>query len=77
MSEPLNLCPFCGAYSPRQCELIEDAGACPWEEVEDGDAPTYYQKILISAGRLPAVKDSDDGIWRRIRPIPWSSEAGR
>jgi hypothetical protein len=28
------LCPFCGAYSPRSCELSEDAGVCAWEESE-------------------------------------------
>lgn len=28
------LCPFCGAYSTRSCDLIEDAGHCPWEEME-------------------------------------------
>jgi hypothetical protein len=29
-------CPFCGAYSPRSCELEEDTGGfCPWEEIED------------------------------------------
>lgn len=28
------LCPFCGAYSPRSCELEEEAGCCPWEESE-------------------------------------------
>ncbi len=29
------LCPFCGAYSPRQCELLEETGGiCPWEESE-------------------------------------------
>jgi hypothetical protein len=29
------LCPFCGAYSPRQCELEEESGGiCPWEESE-------------------------------------------
>lgn len=29
------LCPFCGAYSPRQCELEEETdGVCPWEESE-------------------------------------------
>jgi hypothetical protein len=28
-----SLCPFCGAYSPRQCELEEESGGiCPWEE---------------------------------------------
>ena len=31
------LCPFCGAYSSRSCDLIEDAGHCPWEEIEDAD----------------------------------------
>lgn len=28
-------CPFCGAYSPRQCELEDETGGvCPWEESE-------------------------------------------
>ena len=31
----MELCPFCGAYSPRKCELEEEmAGAeCPWESL--------------------------------------------
>lgn len=29
------LCPLCGSYSPRQCELEEETGGfCPWEECE-------------------------------------------
>ena len=28
------LCPFCGAYSKRRCELEEEMGCCPWEESE-------------------------------------------
>jgi hypothetical protein len=29
------LCIFCGAYSPRNCELREEMdGICPWEESE-------------------------------------------
>lgn len=29
------LCPFCGAYSTRSCELLEETGGCcPWEESE-------------------------------------------
>ena len=33
------LCPFCGAYSPRQCEMFEDFdGVCPWEESQDDEA---------------------------------------
>ena len=30
------LCPWCGAYSKRACELKEGMGSCPWEE-SDGD----------------------------------------
>jgi hypothetical protein len=30
-----NLCEFCGAYSPRNCELRDEMnGICPWEESE-------------------------------------------
>lgn len=32
------LCPFCGAYSPKQCELREETdGFCPWEEIDESD----------------------------------------
>lgn len=31
-----DLCPFCGAYSARACELLEvTGGTCPWEESRD------------------------------------------
>lgn len=34
----MTLCPFCGAYSPKQCELEEETGGvCPWEESQDGE----------------------------------------
>jgi len=26
------LCPWCGAYSKRSCEMEEDMGVCPWEQ---------------------------------------------
>lgn len=29
-----SICPFCGAYSPRSCELEEEMGSCPWEDSE-------------------------------------------
>jgi len=38
------LCPFCGAYSPRQCELEEETGGCcPWEESEPD--PDYLRDL--------------------------------
>ena len=34
------LCPWCGAYSPRQCDLEEETGgACPWVESGDYEQP--------------------------------------
>lgn len=36
MSAPL--CPFCGAYSPRSCEMEEETGCvCPWEVTRDDE----------------------------------------
>lgn len=26
------LCPWCGAYTSRSCEMEEEMGVCPWEE---------------------------------------------
>lgn len=40
------LCPFCGAYSPRQCELEEETdGVCPWEESQDEPDPDYLRDM--------------------------------
>lgn len=40
------ICPFCGAYSTRSCELEEEMdGACPWEEMEDEGDPDYYRDL--------------------------------
>ena len=38
------LCPFCGAYSTRSCELLEETGgSCPWEESEPD--PDYLMEM--------------------------------
>lgn len=38
------ICPFCGAYSTRSCELEEETdGVCPWEEMEDEGDPDYLR----------------------------------
>ena len=34
MTQKDELCPFCGAYSRRSCELEDEMGVCPWEESE-------------------------------------------
>lgn len=43
-----NICPFCGAYSTRSCELEEETGgACPWEEAaEDSEPDPDYLRDL-------------------------------
>lgn len=40
------LCEFCGAYSPRQCELRDETGGvCPWEEIlEDEPDPDFLRE---------------------------------
>lgn len=30
-----NICPWCGAYSTRSCEIEDEGGFCPWEESRD------------------------------------------
>jgi hypothetical protein len=38
-----NLCPMCGAYSPRQCELRDETGGeCPWELMSDDEPDPDY-----------------------------------
>ncbi|MET3648080.1 hypothetical protein [Phyllobacterium ifriqiyense] len=42
--ESKSLCPFCGAYSSKQCELEEETnGCCPWEEIEPD--PDYLRDV--------------------------------
>ena len=38
------ICPMCGAYSPRSCELLEESGGvCPWEESQPD--PDYLRDL--------------------------------
>lgn len=38
------LCPMCGAYSSRSCELLEESGGiCPWEESQPD--PDYLRDL--------------------------------
>lgn len=38
------LCPYCGAYAPRSCELREEmtGDICPWEESGE-----YHEQLDI------------------------------
>ena len=41
-----SLCPFCGAYSTRSCELDDETGgSCPWEEIQDEPDPDYLRDL--------------------------------
>lgn len=53
------LCPFCGAYSTRQCELEEETdGNCPWELSEPDPDDLRDQR---SEARAMARDYPDDG----------------
>jgi len=54
----MELCPFCGAYSPRRCELEEETGGiCPWEEILD-DEP--------DPDRLREDRDERNSLWEEV-----------
>lgn len=38
MSEK-TICPWCGAWSRRSCEMEEQMGSCPWEDSGALDEP--------------------------------------
>lgn len=57
------LCPICGAYSSRQCEMLKDAGICPWEESEpDPDRMRDDRDERVRANKffLSGYEDIDD-----------------
>jgi hypothetical protein len=31
------ICPWCGAYSTRSCEMEDENGMCPWQEHQDAN----------------------------------------
>ena len=48
-----NLCPWCGAYSPRSCELEDEMGICPWVESDEDESslPDDGQSYAYTAPR--------------------------
>lgn len=51
MTDTPNICPFCGAYSIRSCELEEEnGGVCPWEETQPD--PDILREDQIERDRL-------------------------
>jgi len=58
-----DICPFCGAYSPRSCELEEElAGAeCPWKElIADEPDPDLLREYRNEMRRIFAEDRHDD-----------------
>ena len=56
------LCPFCGAYSPRQCEIEDEIGGaeCPWESlIADEPDPDILRDDRDERRRL--AKEYPDG----------------
>ena len=41
-----SICPFCGGYSAKSCELEEETGGvCPWEEAQEDEDPDYLRDL--------------------------------
>lgn len=54
------ICPFCGAYSTRSCELEEEMGSCPWEDSESD--PDILREDAIERSRLAEEFPDDEFI---------------
>ena len=56
------LCPFCGAYSPRSCELEDEfpGSSCPWaDQLADEPDPDILRDDRDERRRL--AKEYPDG----------------
>ena len=54
-----DLCPWCGAYSRRSCEMEDEMGVCPWEEMEEAD-PDILREDRDERRRLEREGDHAD-----------------
>lgn len=52
------ICPWCGAYDTRNCELEEETGSCPWEDSEPDPDDQRDQRI---ENERMSREFSDDG----------------
>lgn len=53
------LCPFCGAYAVRSCEMIDEMGVCPWEETRDEPDPDRMREDRDERARIFGGHDSE------------------
>lgn len=58
------LCPFCGAYSPRSCEIEDeiDGAECPWaDQLADEPDPDILRDDRDERRRAAAQEDERNG----------------
>lgn len=56
MTGPVLMCPYCGADSPRKCDLGEDGD----DTFEDGDGCPWQESGQYEADREMAEDDEED-----------------
>ena len=54
-----SICPWCGAYSTRSCELEEEMGMCPWQEQQDAEPDPDILREDRDERRRIAREDDD------------------
>jgi hypothetical protein len=55
------LCEFCGAYTPRNCELRDEMnGICPWE-ISESDPDILLEDIDERLALSRSQKPASDG----------------
>ena len=61
-----DICPWCGAYSKRSCELEDEMGVCPWEESEPD--PDLLREDRDGTAQARKSRRKRDRPRRSIRP---------
>lgn len=53
------ICPFCGAYSRRSCEMEDETGVCAWEDATEEPDPDRLREDRDERSRLDRENPND------------------
>lgn len=52
-------CPFCGAYSPRSCEIEGVEDGCPWDDMLNEPDPDYLRNLRDERKQIEKDRHDD------------------
>lgn len=54
------LCPFCGAWARRSCEMEDEVGFCPWDEAPWDEAEHDPDRLREDRDERRRMERDDD-----------------